>query len=97
MRTRFNRKYRTVHRTGDFDSIRQSWLNESLRASPNNRTLQRRPQRVRGNVAIQKRGSFYFASIATKGGIVRGIDTELFTAVGRAKILANGLQGENHG
>ena len=95
MKHRSNQKHHAVRRSfprsGDFDAIRESWLRQSLPALSKKSAPQRRTNRMRGNVSVQKRATFYVASIATRDGVVRGIDNQFHSAVARARLLANSI------
>jgi hypothetical protein len=84
MRTRFNRKHHTVRkpipRSGDFNQIRESWIQESFTiATPQHR-------RVR-EVSVQKRGAFFVASVAANNNVARGISRDPREAIARCRLL----------
>lgn len=83
MRQQSSRKYQLpLPRSGDFDSIRESWIQESLATFPAG--SQRR--RVR-EVTVQKRGTFFVASVSANNNVARGMSRDPGEAIARCRLL----------
>lgn len=49
------------------------------------------PPQKRCRVSLKRTGEFYIASSSTRNGVVRGMGRDRQSAVGRARLLANGF------